>query len=333
MQPSPPEYSHSFHKLRSFLSSTEDSEIRATSSVVGTAYIGEYANDKRDGKGKLILMNQSTYEGDFKNGLFHGQGVLKSNKFIYKGQFVNGKREGFGHNEDLIKHVIYDGEYKDDYCEGKGIEKYSDGSMYKGKFKKGMKNGKGTLIIKNDITKEKNDKEIIINENNNNNSNEKYLIYKGEFKDNKIWGKGKFILEKGYEYYGDWVNNEMNGFGIMCSGMLIYAGNFYKDKKNGYGSIFFKKNSCILLGKWENDLIEGNGIVFPIDIGTDFISRKNERKIRFVFCCKGSISKIISNENEIKIIKDGQQYKDVIELYEKRIYCIYLKEVYSGILS
>ena len=67
--------------------------------------------------------------------------------------------------------------------EGYGIEKYNDGSIYKGYFVQGKKQGFGMLSLK----KEKNNS-----------------VFEGEFKEDKICGKGKFIWENGKQYDGEW---------------------------------------------------------------------------------------------------------------------------------
>ena len=45
--------------------------------------------------------------------------------------------------------VIYDGEWKNGFKEGKGIEYYNDGDIYEGDYKKGKKEGKGIYYWKN----------------------------------------------------------------------------------------------------------------------------------------------------------------------------------------
>ena len=72
----------------------------------GYIYEGYFKNNKKNGKGKFILKNGETYEGNFNNDLYEGEGV-------YKWPLEN--REYIGH---FSKGVI----------DGKGINKYSDGS-------------------------------------------------------------------------------------------------------------------------------------------------------------------------------------------------------------
>ena len=58
-------------------------------------YEGETKNDLMKGKGILYYNNSKRYEGEFKNGKREGKGILYYNdggKYI--GEFKNGKREG-----------------------------------------------------------------------------------------------------------------------------------------------------------------------------------------------------------------------------------------------
>lgn len=62
----------------------------------------------------------SVYVGKCKNGLAHGQGEAWG-KFHYKGKFSEG------------------------YPQGQGMAEYPDGSVYDGSWKKGLRDGNGTL--------------------------------------------------------------------------------------------------------------------------------------------------------------------------------------------
>ena len=50
-------------------------------------------NNEYDGKGKYIDEKGYLYEGEFKNGLKHGKGILyyKNGNIKYEGEFSNGK--------------------------------------------------------------------------------------------------------------------------------------------------------------------------------------------------------------------------------------------------
>ncbi len=57
-------------------------------------YVGDLVNGSREGKGTLIKSAVFRYDGDFKNGLFHGEGRYQySNGIQFVGEFFEGKRQ------------------------------------------------------------------------------------------------------------------------------------------------------------------------------------------------------------------------------------------------
>ena len=53
------------------------------------------------------------YEGEFEEGEFHGEGILKNKYGNYEGQFKNGVKEGHGKFK-FQNGLMYVGEYKND---------------------------------------------------------------------------------------------------------------------------------------------------------------------------------------------------------------------------
>ena len=103
----------------------------------------------------------------------------------------------------------------------KGKKKYKDGE-YVGEFQNGLRDGKGTFYYyeNNEYERKK---------------------YEGDWKNDKIEGKGKMIWKNGCIYEGEWSNN----------------------LKEGKGKAIFKDGS-IYEGEWSNNLKEGKGIlIFP----------------------------------------------------------------------
>ena len=68
----------------------------------GSIYEGDAENKNNryifSGKGKLINNEGDSYEGDFVNNLFHGNGIYKYSKShdIYEGEFQYGMKKGKG---------------------------------------------------------------------------------------------------------------------------------------------------------------------------------------------------------------------------------------------
>ena len=294
----------SFHK-KFFIIKNETRSHRTSYSTSDSIYIGKYVNKKRNGQGKLILADQSYYEGNFKDGEFNGNGYFRTRNYTYKGQFIAGKKDGKGKLESFNTKSIYEGEFKNDMKEGYGIEKYNDGSIYKGHYKNGMKEGTGILLLK----KEK-----------------KNSIFEGEFKDDKIWGKGIYKWENGKQYEGEWENNEISGFGILTEKNIKHIGYFSHDKKEGYGASFYIENKFVLLGKWINDIIEGIAVIFSLNEINNINFNNKEEKI--VIMKEGNIINSNLTEEEIKEIKlKNEEYINIIKLFKEKFIKEYFKEI------
>ena len=97
----------SFHK-KFFIIKNETRSHRTSYSTSDSIYIGKYVNKKRNGQGKLILADQSYYEGNFKDGEFNGNGYFRTRNYTYKGQFIAGKKDGKGKLESFNTKSIYD---------------------------------------------------------------------------------------------------------------------------------------------------------------------------------------------------------------------------------
>ena len=61
-------------------------------------YIGEFKDNKKNGRGTLTYENSSkSYNGSFKNDKFDGKGILTfENGSKYQGSFIDGKQHGKG---------------------------------------------------------------------------------------------------------------------------------------------------------------------------------------------------------------------------------------------
>ena len=211
----------------------------------------------------------------------------------------------------------YEGFFKDDKKNGYGREKSSDGTIYKGDFKDNQKHGKGTLIL----------------------DGIKTWIYKGEFKNNKISGKGKFKWNEEEEYNGEWDNSELCGYGILKHKNTIHIGYFSHNNKNGYGANFFGTQFAIL-GKWENDNIEGFATIIPLidlDQSNNIINTHNEynynsneevdNNFQIVRTFKGEIIQKNIEVDELNGFKSSKEYKDMVYLYKNKIYPDFIKNI------
>ena len=270
-------------------------------------YIGKIADGKRNGPGKLIYPDGAQFEGNFKDNEFDGYGVYKCKSYIYKGDYICGKKNGKGTYEDLIKNSIYEGEFVEDKKNGYGIEKYSDGSIYKGEFKNDVKEGKGTLILRSYKNKD-ND-----------------LIYNGEFKNNQICGIGEMKISSKKDYYGEWTNNEMNGYGMAHDNNLRYYGYFSHGIKEGYGASFYEEG-YVLVGKWEDDLVTGPSILMILDTKENSADKMLEKE-NIIGMYKGEIIDMKLGDKDINMFKNSDEYQEMTNLFKNKIYPDFLKYI------
>ena len=103
-----------------------------------------------------------------------------------------------------------------------------------------------------------------------------------EFKKDQICGKGRYKWNNKKEFFGEWENNEISGYGNLLDGPVRHIGYFLHNMKDGFGASFYEEQSYVLIGKWEEDLIEGPAILLPLD-------KNNNKKINETIFSKEKI--------------------------------------------
>lgn len=106
---------------------------------VTLAWEGDCVNGKANGFGKLLKYKdgeyESTYEGDFKNGIREGRGTFTHKDGSVKtGPFVNGQLTGRGTMHDDVDGYRYEGEFVNYRLHGYGIYYQANGAKYEGFF-------------------------------------------------------------------------------------------------------------------------------------------------------------------------------------------------------
>ena len=170
-----------------------------------TVYVGELTDGKRNGQGaRTYVGNGLAYVGEYRNDLKVGKGKLfdfKLNKFVFDGLWGQDKRNGYG--ELTKENVIYKGNYVNDKMEGKGTQIWSNGDVYDGEFKDDVRNGKGKMVFANGDS------------------------YDGPFVNGKMHGRGVYTWKNGEKYIGEFKNGIMDGEGKVDYGINVIAqGNF-----------------------------------------------------------------------------------------------------------
>ena len=192
-----------------------------------TIYMGQWKNDKINGKGKLTNPIGDYYEGDFINDNAEGYGsYIHKEGSSYYGMWKNNRQEGHG-KEIWPDKTEYEGDYRNGEKWGKGKLKLNDGSYYIGDFWHNQIHGKGKYFW---FDKKR---------------------YEGDWKNNMMDGEGEFHWADGKVYIGHYVKDEKNGFGeLKWPSGKIYKGMWKNGKQHGDGEIFNPKENLWKKGFW-----------------------------------------------------------------------------------
>ncbi|XP_056611421.1 alsin isoform X3 [Triplophysa dalaica] len=144
-------------------------------------YQGQWKEGKINGFGTYWYASGEVYEGSFKENLCHGHGMLRSGKMaspssssVFVGQWVQGKKKGYGVCDDFSRGEKYMGIWLDDQRHGDGLVITQFGLYYEGSFCNNKMMGNGTLLCDDDT------------------------VFKGEFSDDwTLCGKGVLSIPNG----------------------------------------------------------------------------------------------------------------------------------------
>ncbi len=168
----------------------------------------------------------------------------------YKGQFKN----EFCHGRGIFTHAsgdVYEGSFKDDMRHGDGTLTYGNGDVYSGSFLNNLRHGKGMLVSSGKYQYEgyyhNNLKEgtgILTFENGD--------TYNGEFKKDLRDGQGRYVYSDGSRYEGKFSKGKKHGRGIYTSASgAIYEGEFRNGKRDG-NAVYTYPDGAKLKGCWKN---------------------------------------------------------------------------------
>ncbi|CAG9325412.1 unnamed protein product [Blepharisma stoltei] len=151
----------------------------------GSVYIGEWRDEKRDGRGKLVLSNGDTHDGEFKLDKRHGIGLSTwASGDIYIGNYHEDDIHGIGEYKWAGGNT-YLGEWKNFQFHGIGRMKYRDGKEYLGMYINGIKAGLGIMTYKDGSR------------------------YEGKFNQDKPHGSGLLYEANGKITKGVWDNGNI----------------------------------------------------------------------------------------------------------------------------
>lgn len=148
--------------------------------------------------------------GDCEN----GRGTLieetERGRVSYRGTFKNSEYDGFGRLEYEDEKAVYKGYFKAGKRQGRGTYWDSDNSVYIGQWRNDRRNGHGTQAFNVDSWTEDAHTEQWLENNTEN--------YTGNFSNDVFYGEGTYRWENGTLYVGNWVANKRHGEGYYDYG-------------------------------------------------------------------------------------------------------------------
>ncbi|GFH57102.1 hypothetical protein CTEN210_13578 [Chaetoceros tenuissimus] len=221
----------------------------------GNKYIGFFNNGEREGRGKYFLKGRELpiYEGEYHNGKRHGEGVLDDEFGFYEGNFDSDYKHGKG--TLTIPNVgVYEGQFVLGRMETSGKFEFERGDKYDGEFKENKFDGEGTYTYQNGAS------------------------YVGRYRMGEKHGLGKYTFADGSSYDGEWKENMMHGEGERkYANGDVYNGNFEKNKRSGNGIMRFAETHVEYRGDWQDDKMNGRGVMVNIDNIRDDLELKSPR--------------------------------------------------------
>lgn len=150
----------------------------------------------------------ASWSGACVNGYAEGIGVVKWTApnipdSRSSGMFTAGKMNGEGFLDDAHGH--FQGEFKDDLPNGKGVLRYPNGTIYTGTFVDGLPTHGLSVFVDG-------------------------RIYEGDFVDDLWSGKGTLTWPNGDRYEGEFVIGQPTGAGVMTSSGVRQEGDFLNGK-------------------------------------------------------------------------------------------------------
>ena len=147
------------------------------------------------------------YKGYTLNEKPNGRGVhTKPDGSKYEGDFVDGKKSGYGTYVFVSGHHKYVGEWKEGHFSGHGVYTWPDGSTYEGDWLDGKRNGRGVMMFA---------------------SGE---VYVGEYADDKNNGRGTTKFANGNEYKGQFKTAWQHGMGCFSTRIGEFVGEWKEGK-------------------------------------------------------------------------------------------------------
>lgn len=192
----------------------------------GTTITGDWVEGELV-RGRQVNMHEGggmLYEGEYRDGLFHGHGRGCNADHTYVGEWVDGVPHGHGRFVSTTERRTYEGDVSQGKPHGQGRETDEiANTVYEGQFKHGMKHGVGVM-------------------------QGPHHRYEGEWVHDRVEGKGTKRWKTSHkpdsneeQYEGEWRAGLQHGTGTLT---VFHRGG---------------RRKTILEGEWRDGLMHGQG--------------------------------------------------------------------------
>lgn len=237
----------------------------------GSTYDGDFIEGMYDGQGCLKTLDGCVYNGGWKASRRHGHGVYcTSGGYRYEGEWVDGERHGPGRVVGVDRYIL-EGTFSHNDLEGEGMMKYPNKIIaYEGEFFRSKFHGIGELFNPDGSP-----------------------IYSGEFCHGQYHGYGNCYYRHGEHYFGYWkhglrhTGNDVfdpseNGDGEAMERRVgefrdtqgwLYIGEWVEGVREGVGKVFDEIGKLVFEGTFLQNVVEGHGHHFYSSImmaGSDY---------------------------------------------------------------
>ena len=225
-------------------------------------------------EGILVIKYNGGYKKIATSILPHGRGrLVKANgEVLYDGHWKDGYCDGYGVLYDIFSGVkMYAGNFVKGLYQGKGTAYNDEGKkIYAGEFMSNMMFGKGTKYCPHTGKKTYRGEFAFGLRSGIGTSfymapHETKKYYTGEWKNDMFDGIGYRIYRNGLaKYYGGFIENQRYGFGMSYweHGPLHYAGQWYDNQKNGLGVEYSPDSQLVYYGNWQDNQYHGEGKLY-----------------------------------------------------------------------